>query len=148
MTEYVCGHCGSTFKGKPSDPGRHCSRACAASARTDERNSNWRGGKHSHPLYGVYSEMVARCTRTSHPRWDDYGGRGITVCERWREDFWNFIADMGPRPEGVGPTGRSLWSVERMDNDGPYSPDNCRWATNFTQRHNRRDSRPRRKAIA
>lgn len=103
-------------------------------------NSNWRGGKTSHPLYWVYNEMLGRCLRPAHPRFASYGGRGITVCERWRADFWAFVADMGPRPEGVGPTGRAIYSLDRTDNAGHYTPDNCRWATYSEQSRNRRDS--------
>jgi hypothetical protein len=83
--------------------------------------------------YAVWQQMVARCTNPKHASWDDYGGRGITVCERWR-DYANFHADMGDAPKGL--------SIERMDNNGGYEPDNCKWATPLEQRHN---SRPRRK---
>ncbi|AMT73977.1 hypothetical protein ABG82_19015 [Mycobacteroides immunogenum] len=76
--------------------------------------------------------MVARCTRPTHHRWASYGGRGITVCDRWRSDFWTFVHDMGERPPGL--------SLDRINNDGPYSPDNCRWATNSQQSKNRRAS--------
>lgn len=100
-----------------------------------DRNPNWRGGKSKHPLYNSYHEMVARCTRPTHPRYADYGGRGITVCERWRSDFWAFVSDMGERPPG--------YSLDRIDNDAGYSPGNCRWATPAEQRANRRPERPR-----
>jgi hypothetical protein len=97
-----------------------------------KNNSNWRGGTTSHPLYESYLDMIARCNRSTHHAFDRYGGRGVTVCTRWQKSFWNFVEDMGDRPEGH--------SLDRIDNDGPYAPSNCRWATASTQMKNRRES--------
>lgn len=76
--------------------------------------------------------MIQRCTNPNHNRWQYYGGRGITICKRWRK-FVTFLVDMGEKPKGM--------SIERINNDGNYTPKNCKWATSIEQRHNRPHTR-------
>jgi hypothetical protein len=82
-------------------------------------------------IYMTWSDMINRCTNPTHKGWANYGGRGITVCERWRK-FENFLADMGERPESM--------TLDRINNDREYGPDNCRWADISTQAKNRRST--------
>lgn len=81
------------------------------------------------PIYGSWCGMISRCTNPRNKQWDNYGGRGITVCRRWYK-FKNFLADMGEAPPGL--------SLDRINNDGNYEPGNCRWATAKQQANNRR----------
>lgn len=94
------------------------------------------GGK-VHPLHRVWREMIQRCTNPNNARFARYGGRGIRVCDRWLASFENFLADMGPRPEGKTSGGRALYSIDRKDNDGHYEPGNTRWSTTLEQSRNR-----------
>ena len=83
--------------------------------------------------------MKVRCTNPRSPGWKDYGGRGISVCERWLHSFQDFFADVGPRPS-------DRHSIGRLENDGNYEPGNVAWQTAVEQRANRRDSRPKTQA--
>lgn len=85
-------------------------------------------GRVKHPMYGAWSQMINRCHNPNNSSFGRYGARGIRVCQRWRDDFLNFLADMGERPEGM--------TLDRIDPKGPYAPDNCRWADSATQRRN------------
>jgi hypothetical protein len=96
-----------------------------------------RHGYTGKPEYYIWTSMVQRCTNPQAKQYDDYGGRGIKVCDRWRL-FDNFLADMGPRPEGTYPSGRTKYTIERKDNDGDYTPKNCVWATYRQQARNKK----------
>jgi hypothetical protein len=80
--------------------------------------------------YRIWYGMIRRCCDRREPAFERYGGRGIGVCDRWRHDFMAFLSDMGPRPAPG-------YSLDRVDNDGSYTPENCRWATRFLQSQNR-----------
>ena len=93
---------------------------------------NRAGAKKYTNAYASYMNMIQRCYNDKNMIYKYYGGRGITVCERWLESFDNFLKDMGERKKGI--------TLDRIDVDGNYSPENCRWATRVVQNRNKRPS--------
>lgn len=85
------------------------------------------------PIHLAWRMMIARCHNPNHPAYPNYGGRGITVCDRWRASFYDFQRDMGPKPT-------PKHELDRTDNDAGYSPENCRWVTRSENDRNRRST--------
>lgn len=88
----------------------------------------WTRGVSKHPMYNAWCTMIGRCHNPNHWDYKLYGARGIVVCDRWRQDFTAFLEDMGNRPVGM--------TLDRINPNGNYEPDNCRWATARQQRMN------------
>jgi hypothetical protein len=82
------------------------------------------------PTHISWRSMIHRCEDENHENYPYYGGRGVTICGRWRKSFASFLSDMGERPEGT--------TIDRIDPGGNYEPGNCRWATEEVQQANRR----------
>jgi hypothetical protein len=88
----------------------------------------------THPEYKIWNLMLQRCFNHNAPNYARYGGRGITICEGWRKSYKNFIVDMGPRPS-------PQHSIDRIDNNGNYESENCRWSLPKEQQRNMRSNR-------
>lgn len=111
-------------------------RSCGC-LNQEMRTSIHKGNLHSqthglseHYLYQTWATMKQRCVNPNHAKYYLYGGRGITVCDEWKNSFVKFLDDMGDRPKGH--------TLNRIDNDGPYCKDNCEWQTYSKQNSNRR----------
>lgn len=138
--ECLC-DCGNTSVVLGSNLGKR-TNSCGCIAREDARRKivkatqarRTHGLSNRTPEYRAWKCMMVRCYNTHRAKYARYGARGIVVCERWRHSFENFLADMGLRPS-------ASHSLDRIDNDGNYCPENCRWATAQEQSRNKSTNR-------
>lgn len=115
--------CGNEKELELSSLTRKISTQCNTCKMT--RHDLWGTG-----AYRSWAHMIQRCTNPNQTGYKNYGGRGIKVCKRWLHSFKNFYKDMGVRPKGC--------SIDRINNEGNYTPANCRWATKSQQNLNKR----------
>lgn len=126
----VC-ECGKEIETRSSSLINGHTKSCGC-LKSDFAASSARAIKHGRsrtPVYNIWKCIKARCNKPSHDAFERYGGRGITICERWENSFDNFLSDMGERPS-------SSHSIDRINNDIGYNKDNCRWATRIEQSRN------------
>jgi len=110
--------------------------SCGCSLRTSRdrfKNERFKHGMTDNPLFAVWSDMIRRCYGKKRADYKNYGGRGITVCDRWLENFKFFVEDMVARPDGK--------TLERIDTNKGYSKENCEWVTRAEQNRNSRHSK-------
>ena len=129
--------CGSATVVLTGSLRRGCTKSCGCLQREQAGTQRLTHGQRHSRTYESWKHMKSRCSNPNYQYFASYGGRGIAVCERW-EKFENFLADMGERPPGK--------SLDRIDNEKGYCPENCRWATHSEQMKNRRKFARKRKA--
>lgn len=127
----ACGR--ADYQAKATDVMRPAARnrSCGCTRSASQSAGKTTHGRAYTVEYRAWKMMIARCTQPCVENYPNYGGRGIKVCEAWREDFMVFFRDMGPRPS-------PQHSVDRKNSDGNYEPDNCKWSTDGEQRRNKR----------
>ena len=108
--------------------------SCGCLMREKAAERFYKHGRTTSPEFNSWSSALGRCTNPKNKSYKNYGGRGITMCARWRDSFENFLTDMGARPS-------PSHSLDRISNEGNYEKENCRWATKKTQSNNRRTNK-------
>lgn len=106
-------------------------RSCGCGLVDWHKSRDHGAAKHVH--YKRWTSMIQRCHNPNEPSFKHYGGRGIEVCEKWRRSFWSFVDDMGGYEPGM--------TLDRINNDGDYEPQNCKWASPHDQSRNKRVNR-------
>lgn len=123
--------CGNKVEARVADLRKGNTRSCGCLQKERAASAQIKHGLSSIPEYAIWKAMRHRCESEGNPDWDNYGGRGITVCDRWSDSFEAFLEDMGSRPFPEA-------QLDRENNDGNYEPGNCRWVTAKVNANNRR----------
>ena len=129
---YKCGFCGNNFKANTYDINRGRTKSCGCHRKRRVSETHKTHGLNSTRLYNIWSHMKTRTLNPKHKHYNDYGGRGITICNEWKNDFkafYDWAMSNGYSDE---------LSIDRIDNDGNYEPNNCRWVTQTIQARNTR----------
>lgn len=134
LREFLCEcDCGNIFTTALKRLRNGGCKSCGCVGKSKLSKLRTKHGLSSHPLYHTYCSMIDRCYNVKNPRYNDYGSRGINVCDEWINSFRVFINDMGKKPKGN-------YSLDRTDNNGSYTPLNCQWNDKIGQANNTRDT--------